>query len=180
MARAMHSRSDESRAGTSVSALRQRERTMRLGRFLLVASIPIFAGCAAPGLVAADAFRSAHAALRSARECGAAHDFGASTYLGLAEREMAEAHLLLGAGDAQGARGSALRARADAEVAAEIMHELNARDAARRTADEADRLEVELSTPPTPSTPLTPSKPASPAPVLGDAPEIRRVRGGGR
>lgn len=100
-------------------------------------------GCAARG-TAAPEIRDASQALETANGTDARSLVASSLYMELADRELVEARDLAAAGDLAGARGTALRAKADAMVAATIARQIAARDAARRTMDEASALEERL------------------------------------
>jgi len=76
----------------------------------------------------------------AAGEAGAREDPRASYFLELARRELYRARVQARVGDAEGARGWAARAGADAEVARMMAIETATRGAAQRTEDQAEEL----------------------------------------
>jgi hypothetical protein len=86
----------------------------------------------------------AEQSLRQAEQEGARDDLGAGLYFALAAKELGQAQERLGLGDWDAARGFAVRADADAEVALLVTREAGTRDAAQRTADLASSLAADL------------------------------------
>jgi hypothetical protein len=91
--------------------------------------------------------RRAEAELRQAEGGGAREAPGAVLYLSYAERELAEAQAHARVRDAEGARGWAMRARADAALAAMIAAEAAAYGAAQRSDEQASELEAIIEAP---------------------------------
>jgi hypothetical protein len=100
------------------------------------------AGCAP---LDAGPARAAEASIRETTEAGGREDPAAAAYLALAERELARARMLAGAGDGAGARGWARRAAADADVARMLAIGASVRASARRSEDDAEAIFRELS-----------------------------------
>jgi hypothetical protein len=112
---------------------------MRVARAGFVGVATLVSGCV-PAMVVPDLGR-AEALIQECVAAGGREDPSASYYLALAERELARARALFGVHDAEGARGWARRARADAEVARLCAIEVAVRESARRT--EADAAAIE-------------------------------------
>jgi hypothetical protein len=119
---------------------------MIVGRSWIAAVAVISTGCV-PAARAPELGR-AEAAVGDAEGMAAPEDLGAQYYLGLARRELVRARALLRIHDVEGGRGWARRAQADADVARMLAVEAAARDAARRTEDDATLLERALDAPP--------------------------------
>lgn len=87
----------------------------------------------------------AEALIRETDDMGGREDPAAARYLALAERELGRARILAEAGDVAGARGWARRAAADADVARMLAIGASVRAAARRSEDDAEAIDRDLS-----------------------------------
>jgi hypothetical protein len=107
--------------------------------WILLAGIVLGACGPAAGLERDEVAR-ATLSVHAADEAGAREAPEAGYYLGIAERELDRALGQLRVHDAQGARGWARRAWADAEVARLLSIEAATRGAAQHTEDDAERI----------------------------------------
>ena len=113
---------------------------MRTARAQIVGAVATLVSGCVPAIAAPD-IGTADALIRECVAAGGREDPSASYYLALAERELARARVLFDARDAEGARGWARRARADADVARLCAIEIAVRASAQRT--EADAAAIE-------------------------------------
>lgn len=86
--------------------------------------------------------------IRAAEASGARGDVSAAIYLDLAGEELRRARAQAASGDFVGAHAWAIRAEADAGIAAMMAREITARACAQRAWDDVAKLEEQLERPP--------------------------------
>jgi hypothetical protein len=110
----------------------------------LIGAASVALGACASSPIPADKLARSQAAIRSARENGAERVPDAALHLKVANEQLDVARKLLVDGDNKRAEYVLMRAEADAETAVALARESTAREEARRTLDEVQKLKSSM------------------------------------
>jgi hypothetical protein len=110
----------------------------------LIGAASVALGACASSPIPADKLARSQAAIRSARESGAERVPDAALHLRVANEQLDVARKLLVDGDNKRAEYVLMRAEADAETAVALANESSAREEARRTLDEVQKLKSSM------------------------------------